>query len=118
MTEAQLHKAVARYLWLALKPPVLWSTFPAGGGGIRRGARLKERGLKAGMPDILVFAPGIVLGVELKTGKGSLSPEQKAMRDAFLALGMHWATCRSLYDVAKALSDYSVPRTQPFEVRP
>lgn len=71
--EERLHRAVAAYLRVALQPPAIWSTFPAGGGGRIRGAKLKAMGLARGWPDILVLYPGghmltLVIGIELKHG--------------------------------------------------
>ena len=118
MTEAQLHRAVAAYLRLAIKPPAFFTTFPAGGGGKVRGGQLKAMGLLPGMPDLLVFWPieddmgnpePAVLGIELKTTKGSISPQQKIVAKLFDGIGGDVAVCRSIDDVAKALALWAVP---------
>jgi len=116
--EQRLQIAVAEYLRLALKPPTIWTAFPAGGGGKVRGAFLKAMGLQAGWPDILVvhkFTLGdfdeftLLLGVELKAGKGSQSPAQKAVMDSFRALDMGYEVCRSVWDVQLALAHAGIP---------
>lgn len=110
MTEAALHRSVARYLSLALVPPAWFTTFPAGGGGKVRGAKLKAAGLRAGMPDLLVFAPsGKLVGLELKTPIGRLSAEQVATHVAFRACGFSAFVCRSLEDVQAALDLARIP---------
>lgn len=116
--EQSLQIAVASYLRLALKPPTIWTAFPAGGGGRRRGAFLKAMGLQAGWPDILVahkFTLGdfedftLLLGLELKAGKGSQSPAQKLVMQSFIDLGMGYEVCRSIEDVQLALVHSGVP---------
>lgn len=115
MTEAALHRNVAAYLRLALKPPTVWSTLPAGGGGRIRGAQLKAAGLRKGLPDLLVIHPApayggpIVVGLELKTKAGRISPAQREMMQAFLACRAHYILCRSLDEVKQALEFCKIP---------
>lgn len=68
MTELDLHQSVADFLDWILLPPAVWTTFPAGWTGMRTGAagRLKACGLKAGMPDALIFYDSRTIGIELK----------------------------------------------------
>lgn len=111
--EEQLHRAVADYLRVALQPPTIWTTFPAGGGGRVRGAKLKAMGMQPGWPDILIMWPDDngprVLGIELKGGKGRLSPAQREMFMAFTGAFCTYVVCRSVDDVAKSLSGFDVP---------
>lgn len=112
--EQQLQMQVARYLGLALRPPTLWTAFPAGGGGRVRGALLKAMGLKPGWPDVIVMhgfrtRTTVLLGIELKTTAGRLSPEQKEVAQGFRAAGAHYRVCRSLDDVEWALMDAGLP---------
>ena len=115
MSEAAFHRAVARYLALALKPPTIWSTIPSGGGGRVRGAQLKAAGLKRGLPDILVMHPApyyggpIVVGLELKAKAGRVSPHQREMMQAFLECRAWYVLCRSLDEVARALEFCKIP---------
>lgn len=110
--EVTLHRAVAAYLRLALRPPVLWTCFPAGGGGKARGGQLKAMGLMPGWPDILVlhnpmdglghFGAGPrVVGIELKSAKGVQSAEQKNVQAAF-------KSCRAAYAIARRVEDVEV----------
>lgn len=116
--EAALHRAVADFLAKSLRPPTWWSTFPAGGGGIVRGAKLKAMGLRAGVPDLLIFHPQfvmgmaagcIVVGAELKAGKNGTSDEQDETMADLMVAGAHCGVCRSIEDVAALLRRHGVP---------
>lgn len=115
--EQRLQIAVAQYLGHALRPPTIWTAFPAGGGGRIRGAFLKAMGLKAGWPDIVVMHPlggdgcqvSVVVGIELKAAKGRLSPSQTAMHKSFYAAGARYDICRSLDEVEWFLKNCRIP---------
>lgn len=116
MTEQQLHRAVAAFLRVALKPPTTWTTMPAGGGGRVRGAQLKAMGLQPGWPDLLVIHPAgysyrgaLVVGLELKTAKGRLSDEQKAMDSEFFCAGAYYTVARSVDEVEGFLKGVGIP---------
>jgi hypothetical protein len=104
VSEHALHRAVAQYLDTVIRPPAFWSTIPAGGGGLIRGANLKRKGLKPGLPDLMIFAPGgKVLGIELKAKGGVQSAEQKAMAQRFADCGLWYVLCKSVEEVDRAL---------------
>jgi hypothetical protein len=108
--EQQLQIAVATFLRHALRPPVLWSAFPAGGGGAIRGSILKAMGLQAGWPDVLVIAPGpIIVGIELKVGKGRQSPQQISIENGFLQCNAMYYVARSVDEVEGFLRGVGVP---------
>lgn len=113
--EQELHLAVAAFLRHAVRPPVFWTTFAAGGGGRLRGAFLNGMGLKAGVPDILVFAPcemagvSLVLGIELKAGKGTLGPHQIETHLDLELAGVRCHVARSVDDVDIILATNGVP---------
>lgn len=114
--EQQLHKAVAAYLRVALKPPTIWTTFPSGGGGKVRGAQLKAMGLQAGWPDILVISQSesvthatCVVGIELKSLKGRASEMQMAVRHDFITCRAHYYICRSVDEVEGFLRGVGIP---------
>lgn len=114
MTEAQLHKSVADYLRVALRPPTTWTTMPAGGGGRIRGAQLKAMGLAPGWPDIIVLHPAghyrtLVLGIELKTAKGRLSDHQKARIEEFFGCNAKMSVARSIDEVEGMLRLWGIP---------
>lgn len=73
-SERDIHEAVADALEWQLVKPAFWCAYPAGHIRLtgQQGARLVKAGLKAGMPDILIWYRGIYL-VELKRRNGRLS---------------------------------------------
>lgn len=111
--EYALHCQVADYLSraLSLEDGVWWTTFPAGGGGKVRGARLKRMGLKAGVPDILILIGGDAFWIELKAKGGRVSSEQSQFMMAICktsGLG-RTAVCRSVTEVEHALQSWHIP---------
>jgi hypothetical protein len=104
VSEEILHRHVAQFLDVVIKPPMIWTTIPAGGGGLIRGAKLKAMGLKKGWPDILIIAPGpVVLGIELKRADGKQSDEQRAVEVGLLGCGAQYVVCRSVEEVQRAV---------------
>lgn len=106
MSELNLHRSVSDFLDWMLLPPAMWTTFPAGWTAMRAGAagRLKGCGLKAGMPDILVFYNGFTIGIELKSSINNLSKAQRAMFDKLRKAGVMTHVCRSIDEVYEALA--------------
>jgi hypothetical protein len=111
MKEGELHQSVAELLDWILLPPAIFTTFPAGWGRLSTGTagRLKASGLKTGMPDILVFAPKKVIGIELKTGRGTLTSAQRSMHAKLYAIGVRVYVCHSVSEVILALRDADIP---------
>jgi hypothetical protein len=108
--EANFQIQVARYLAKALPEGWWFSAFPSGGGGRIRGARLKQMGLKAGCPDLLLFGPdNQVAWLELKAKAGSLSQVQKEVHKQLLTLGHKVETVKTLEQVQDALAEFCFP---------
>ena len=55
----------------------------------------KKRGVKPGVPDVLVSYRGKSITIELKSRRGQCSPSQRAAREALLRAGVQWWVCRS-----------------------
>jgi|SRR5579885_2289441 len=104
--ESTIHRQVAEFLDAALPRGAWWSTFPAGGGGRVRGAQLKARGLKTGVPDILVIWNGEVRWIEIKSPRGHLSPEQVHTKADLEDAGCRVALCRNVAEVETYLKFY------------
>ncbi len=85
--EDKFHKSVAKFLDLALPIDACWTTIPAGGGGLVRGAKLKAMGYKAGFPDLLVVYRGRLICIELKAKGRKPSKEQLAMHERLMLAG-------------------------------
>lgn len=107
--EQDFQMQVARYLDLALPGDAFWTAFPAGGGGKIRGAILKGMGLKAGVPDILIVHEGRALFLELKAGRGRISPAQAKTHGDLWEAGSPVAVCRSLSEVQMVLLRWAIP---------
>ena len=107
--EDALHAAVADLLDLVLLPPAWWTTFPLGGGGKARGGKLKRRGVKAGVPDILIVCDCQAFWIELKSAKGVLNADQKATIPQLISAGCRVAIARSVADVLAMLDAWGIP---------
>lgn len=116
-TEDEFHVAVAGLLDVCLKPPdTFYTTFPAGYGRLSKAmsGRLKAKGMKAGMPDILIFHRVNhflchAIGLELKVKGNSTSAAQRSTHALLQAVGVRTYLIRSLNDVIRALHDAGIP---------
>lgn len=99
-SEHHLQAAVAEFLGFALPPhEALFLAIPNGGKRNKATAgKLKAEGLQPGAPDLLILWKGRAIGLELKTGKGRLSPQQ-------MAFSMRWTTAGGLYAVARSIEE-------------
>jgi len=66
-SEYDLQCEIVDYLKENLIYGSLFTAFPLGGGGIRRGVKLKKSGTVAGWPDIQILHNGLYFGLEIKT---------------------------------------------------
>lgn len=115
--EETLQRQVASYL-SAIPGLLWWAT--ANQRGTRSRAEmgvLKAMGVRAGVSDLHFLLPGGKLGViELKAGKGVLTPAQRDFIQAVQEAGGKAAVCRTLDDVATTINawlgpyGYRVPR--------
>lgn len=94
--EQALQRQIVGYLRWALAPPAVFTSFPAGGGGLMRGMVLKSTGLRAGWPDLQIIYDGHCYFAELKSAKGALSDAQKATHEALRRAKCPVAVVRSL----------------------
>ncbi len=113
--ESVIQMAVARYLDHL---GVLWTHCPNGGQrSIVTAKRLRAEGLKAGVPDILIFTrpPKVVpargAAIELKREKGGrLSPDQKQWLKDLEDNGWVTAVCCGLDEALAVLKDWGYGR--------
>lgn len=93
-----------------LQPPCWWSSV-----GherkmtLRQGQAQKARGVRRGLPDIMVWAPGYFLGVELKAGSNTATEDQRAFGQAMAALGHGYAVVRSVEQLVDVLEAHGIP---------
>lgn len=74
------------------------------------GGRLKAMGVRAGVPDLLLWIRGgRALGIELKAGLGKISPEQMYWHARVSSLGHRVYVCRSVDEVEAVLRIEGVP---------
>jgi hypothetical protein len=74
------------------------------------GGRLKAMGVRAGVPDLLIWADGgHCFGVELKAGTGKLSPAQTFWHATLETLGHQVYVVRSLDEMEAVLRAEGVP---------
>ncbi len=114
--EHDLQVLVASFLDVALAGVALWSSIDHGAGRMtgRTAGRRKARGVKPGWPDIQILFGGtagvrVLLGIELKAGRGRPSAEQEALRGSWEDHGGLYRVCRSLAEVDAAIAAAGIP---------
>jgi hypothetical protein len=107
--EWSLQRTVAVFLSKALPPEAYFTSIDMGRSrSANEGQLRKLRGVKSGVPDVLIVYNGITLWCELKV-EASLSEPQKLTRDALRANGHLWALARSPEDVEAACLAAGIP---------
>jgi len=110
--EEQLHRACVQLLWVYEAFGRL--TFAHCPNGERRdaatGGRLKAMGVRAGVPDLLIWPNGgNHFGVELKAGKGGLSPSQVIWHSTLASMGHRVYIVRTVGELEEALRTEGIP---------
>jgi len=110
ISEHQLQASLCAYLKVAAKPGIFWTAIGNGGRrSIGVAMKLKREGVQRGTPDLLFVLPeGRTAFLEMKIKGGKLSPEQKAVRDQFRALGHNWAVAKSFDEACDFLRSVGV----------
>lgn len=100
--EWTLQRSCAAFLSKALPSDAYWTSIDIGRStSAAQGNLRKLRGVKAGIPDVLIVWRGITVWCELKVD-AALSPAQQTTRDMLRANGHHWYLCRSPEDIEGA----------------
>ncbi len=111
--EESLQRTIADYLALCVPVPPAgpWCTAvnPIPAKSRAAAGVSKAMGLRAGTPDIVLCWKGRLIGIELKAGRGRLSPAQVETHDAITLAGGVVTTCRTLDDVVSFLATLGVP---------
>ena len=114
--EANFQVQVNQFLAKALPEGFFYTCFPSGRHlGAFAGKRLKDEGLRPGMPDMVVFGnhwgweSSHTLWLELKAKSGSLSQAQKDVHKQLLKLGHQVVTVKTLEQVQDALAEFCFP---------
>lgn len=94
---------------------IFWTAVDNEPWSLVHGIKRKERGIRAGVPDLLFWfrdpdtGSAISLAIELKSGDNKLSSKQRAVRDQMRAAGVKWFLCRSSEEVIDTLRAEGVP---------
>jgi len=112
--ELNFHKTVAQFLDRALPDSCWYTTFPSGGGGKARGAKLKACGLKPGVADVLILFGGgtatDVIWIELKAKAGRLSDSQKEFFASMSRFGrVYTYAAKKIEGVQTILETHGIP---------
>lgn len=98
--------------WAVMERPELALLFAVPNGGLRdavTGKRLKDEGVKAGVPDIILPVPrGAYHGlfIELKAGKNRPTAEQRGWLEALEGQGYRAAVCYGAAEARALIEEY------------
>jgi len=87
----------------------LWTATDPVAPSATSGAMRKKRGVKPGVPDVLVWYRGKSITIELKSRRGQCSRSQRLVREALLRAGARWWVCCSAHAAMWALRKSGVP---------
>ena len=107
--EDKLQKSIVDFI-RAVAPQCLVFAIPNGGWRTRAEAGIfQATGLVPGVPDLGVLLPGgEIRFIEVKTDKGALNENQRAILARFLEMGQPYAVCRSIEDVRVSLQHWKI----------
>jgi hypothetical protein len=108
--EWQEQKKLARLLdkWLDRDRAWWTATDPVAASALS-GAIRKQRGVKPGVPDVLVWYDGKSITIEMKSRQGKCSRRQRLARGGLLQAGAQWRLCRSARSAMFTLYEAGVP---------
>lgn len=111
MSEWRLQQACATFLSAVLPRDAYWTSVDAGQGAMNlRSAQMrKARGVKAGVPDVLVCYRGWLYCLELKATAGKVSEIQQITHAQIREAGGQVSVCRSIEEVERALRHWGIP---------
>jgi hypothetical protein len=70
-------------------------------------AKQKMMGMLVGFPDLMMLREGRFYAFEVKAEGGRVSDAQKAVGEAIIASGGHWAVVRSIDDVREKMEEWN-----------
>ena len=107
--EDRLQSRVRMYLADALPAPGYWSSVDhARKQSVKSGQLQKARGIKRGLPDVMIWYRGMFHGIELKVGS-AVSDAQHGFGAAMEANGFRYVVVRSVYALDAYLRASGVP---------
>jgi hypothetical protein len=109
--EQAIQRAVFQHLNARSMPGVFAFHCPNGGKRSRiEGAIFKSLGVKAGVPDVIIFYRSQIFGLELKATKGRLTPIQRQTLNDMEVAGARTAIAHSLDEALVTLEFWGVLR--------
>jgi hypothetical protein len=115
--EFRVHTRLAELLQHYLDPrAVFWTSLENHPRTLLSGLFAKRRGVKSGLPDLMVICGRPPTFLELKAaGGGRPSPSQEAVRQQLTAVGCTWLMARSVRAALEALHRSGVPFKRPWK---
>jgi hypothetical protein len=111
VTENIIHKALVERLELGVMPGVFWCHIPNGEYRAKiTAARLRQMGVKAGVPDFLFIIDGVPHFLELKREGGTISDKQKETFRSLQNAGARVGIAYGFNDAAQILQVWRVLR--------
>lgn len=115
MTEAAIQTAIVTHFRRHYEGHIIHVP-NSGRRGMLEAIRFKAMGVKAGVPDLILFTPRGCYLVEVKTEKGVLSPRQSCFITDLQELGFDVAIVRSADEAARAFREWKLPRKEAHPV--
>lgn len=107
--EFAIQRAVVEHLRVRARFGVQWTATANGGKrDARTGAMLKLSGVKAGVPDILLWHKGASFALELKADNGRLSESQHEFLEGLKNAGVYTCVALGLDQALKALKAWNL----------
>lgn len=111
MSEQAVHAAIVSFLALN-EDPSIWTYWHANNGAHLTGsqaAQAQARGVRAGVPDLVLAVRGRVAWAEIKAGRGRISPAQARWLAEARLRGEPVYLLRSIKDAEDMLAALGVP---------
>jgi hypothetical protein len=116
--EHRLQRAVAQHLTLRHAPGIWWTSIDHASRDRILNATRKARGVKPGIPDIIVLMRGSLYCLELKTSTGRQSPEQKAVEAEILRAGGVYEVAHGIDEALYILEAWGALKPNAVKARP
>lgn len=106
-TESKIQQEAIMHIWNTY-PETRLCLFHVPNGmftNAREGAKFKAQGVIAGVPDLVFVWQGKTHYIEVKTEKGRLSEQQKALHQKWAEQGVNVAVCRSSEEIIAIVAE-------------
>lgn len=108
--EWRFQTAAYAYLRKALPADALvWGTDHAGKRSPAAGARMKQRGIIPGIPDLFIFYKRTLIGLELKAGRNTATDAQQAFGASIVENGGAFSVVTTIEQIEALLRHMHIP---------